>query len=142
MDNLRYGRLRHNGRRIIAAAKMAGADGLSRISKRNTRTEVGEGGGLLSGRGKIAPDGARTSFWMDEFSCRPEALISAAGIPDGPVALSHRLSTIKACRSRIIVIEAGEITENGTHAGVDSRTQPLYYDLGHASVPRGNGAEL
>ncbi|MFQ5616793.1 MAG: ABC transporter ATP-binding protein, partial [Anaerolineales bacterium] len=141
-DNIRYGRLDATDEEVERAAKLAGADDFIKTLKNGYDEEVGEGGVLLSVGQKQLISLARAIladpdiFIMDEATSSVDTLTEAlvqrgmARIlkghtnslrtsPSTPLRTSfiiaHRLSTIKRA-DRILVIEDGRITEQGTHA--------------------------
>jgi ATP-binding cassette subfamily B multidrug efflux pump len=133
-DNIRYGRPEASDEQIIAAAKRAEAwdfiEGLKDASGRQgLDTHVGERGVKLSGgqRQRIAI--ARVMLKdapilvLDEATSALDSEIEAAiqdslyRLMEGKtvIAIAHRLSTI-AAMDRLVVVEAGRIVEQGTHA--------------------------
>ncbi|MBN1993473.1 MAG: ABC transporter ATP-binding protein [Anaerolineae bacterium] len=128
-DNIRYGRLDATDEEIETAAKLAHAHEFIVGMEKGYDEEVGEGGGLLSTGQKQLISLARAVlaqpeiFIMDEATSSVDTLTEAL-IQQGMETLmagrtsfiiAHRLSTIKKA-DRILVIEAGRITEMGTHA--------------------------
>jgi ATP-binding cassette subfamily B protein len=127
-DNIRYGRLDASDEEIIEAAKIAGAHDFIVMLEKGYDQNVGEGGNLLSVGQKQLISLARAVlarpelFIMDEATSSVDTLTEAL-IQRGMEALmqgrtsfviAHRLSTIRRA-NRIIVIENGKITEQGTH---------------------------
>ena len=127
-ENIRYGRLDASDTEIEEAAKLAGAfDFISKLDKKFDEP-VGEAGNNLSVGQKQLISLTRAIlakpeiFIMDEATSSVDTLTEAL-IQKGMETLmhgrtsfviAHRLSTIKRA-SRILVIEAGEIAEMGTH---------------------------
>ncbi|MBC8331170.1 MAG: ABC transporter ATP-binding protein [Anaerolineae bacterium] len=128
MENIRYGKLDASDEEIIAAAKLAGAHEFIEKFDKGYLEEVGEGGNLLSVGQKQLISLARAVlrkpeiFIMDEATSSVDTLTEALiqkgmeNLMQGRTSfvIAHRLSTIKRA-SRILVIEAGKITEMGTH---------------------------
>ncbi|MFP5513686.1 MAG: type I secretion system permease/ATPase [Alphaproteobacteria bacterium] len=114
--------------RMREAARMAGADAFIESLPQGYDTEVGERGGLLSGgqRQRIALARALVAdprlVILDEATSALDYDTEAAileRLPDilkGRTALviAHRLNALALC-DRIVVMEHGEIVEQGTH---------------------------
>lgn len=128
-DNIRYGRLAATAAEIEEAARIAGAHDFVVNLPKGYQENVGEGGNLLSVGQKQLISLARAVlarpelFIMDEATSSVDTLTEAL-IQRGMEALmrgrtsfviAHRLSTIRRA-DRILVIEAGRIAEQGTHA--------------------------
>ena len=140
-ENIRYGRLDASDEDILDAAKIAGAhDFITQLDKGYDQN-VGEGGNLLSVGQKQLISLARAVlarpelFIMDEATSSVDTLTEAL-IQRGMEALmkgrtsfviAHRLSTIRRA-DRILVIEDGRITEQGSHAEL-LRQRGHYYRL-------------
>ena len=124
---------------IIRAAKVAGAHDFIAEMPEGYDTIVGERGTSLSGgqRQRIAIARAllvnpRILIFDEATSAldyESEALIkknmAAIGKNRTVFIIAHRLSTVRTC-DRIIVIEKGEIVEEGTHDGLLSRPNGRY----------------
>ncbi len=130
-ENIRYGRLTATDAEIEAAARVAGAHEFVSKLPKGYDENVGEGGNLLSVGQKQLVSLARAVlaepelFIMDEATSSVDTLTEAL-IQRGMEALmqgrttfiiAHRLSTIRRAH-RILVIEDGRITEEGTHAAL------------------------
>ena len=140
-ENIRYGQLEATDKEIEAAAKIAGAHDFIVTLEKSYDQNVGEGGNLLSVGQKQLISLARAVlskpelFIMDEATSSVDTLTEAL-IQRGMEALmkgrtsfviAHRLSTIRRA-NRILVIEDGHITEQGTHAEL-LRQRGHYYRL-------------
>jgi ATP-binding cassette subfamily B multidrug efflux pump len=132
--NIRYGRLTASDAQVEAAAKKAHAHGfIVGLRDWNGRTgydaHVGERGVKLSGGQRQRVALARVILKdapilvLDEATSSLDSEVEAAiqeqllGLMEGKtvIAIAHRLSTI-ARMDRLIVLEAGRIVEQGTHA--------------------------
>jgi ATP-binding cassette subfamily B multidrug efflux pump len=132
--NIRYGRLSASDAQVEAAAKKAHAHGfIVGLRDWNGRTgydaHVGERGVKLSGGQRQRVALARVILKdapilvLDEATSSLDSEVEAAiqeqllGLMEGKtvIAIAHRLSTI-ARMDRLIVLEAGRIVEQGTHA--------------------------
>ncbi len=128
-ENIRYGLLEATDEEVEAAAKLAGAHDFIIELDEGYDEEVGEGGGLLSVGQKQLISLARAVladpdiFIMDEATSSVDT-ITEARIQKGmdhilskrtSFVIAHRLSTIRRA-DRILVLQAGRITEMGSHA--------------------------
>lgn len=127
-ENIRYGRLEAGDDEIKAVAKMAHAHDFIEKLPQGYSTLVGERGVKLSGgqRQRVAIARAMLKnapiLVLDEatsaLDSESEVLIQDAlwTLMEGRTAIviAHRLSTVQKM-DRIIVMEDGEITEQGTH---------------------------
>ncbi len=140
-ENLRYGKLDATDEEIEAAAKLAGADEFIKTLPKGYDEEVGEGGNLLSVGQKQLISLARAVlakpelFIMDEATSSVDTLTEAL-IQKGMETLmqgrtsfiiAHRLSTIRKA-DRILVIENGGVSEQGSHAEL-LKARGHYYRL-------------
>jgi ATP-binding cassette, subfamily B, bacterial len=129
MDNIRYGRLDASDEEVLIAARQANADEFIQKLPNGYETLVGERGTKLSGgqrqRVAIARAMLKNSpiLILDEatsaLDSESEQLIQDAlwKLIEGRTAIvvAHRLSTIQRM-DRIIVLQEGQISEQGTHA--------------------------
>ncbi len=128
MENIRYGKLDATNEEIINATKIVNAYDFIMKKEEQFETEVGEGGDKLSTGEKQLISFARAIlsnpriFILDEATAsidtQTEQIIQAAinKVLTGRTSfiIAHRLSTIRAC-DRILVIENGELIEEGSH---------------------------
>ena len=140
-DNIRYGRLDATDDEVIDAAKLAGAHDFITLLDKGYEEQVGEGGVLLSVGQKQLISLARAVlakpeiFIMDEATSSVDTLTEALiqrgmeSLMQGRTSfvIAHRLSTIRRA-DRILVIDGGRITEQGTHAEL-LRQRGHYYRL-------------
>jgi ATP-binding cassette subfamily B protein len=140
-DNIRYGRLDATDEDVEQAARIACAHDFVARMEQGYDEQVGEGGSRLSVGQKQLISLARAVlsnpeiFIMDEATSSVDTLAEAL-IQKGMDALmkgrtsfviAHRLSTIRRA-DRILVIEDGQITEQGTHAEL-IQARGHYYSL-------------
>lgn len=140
-DNIRYGKLDATDDEVIEAAKVVRAHEFIMKLENGYDTEVGEGGGMLSTGEKQLVSFARaiigkpSLFFLDEatssIDTESEAKIQKA-IEEvlqnrTSFIVAHRLSTIRSA-DRILVIDKGEILEQGTHEELLKR-KGHYYEL-------------
>ncbi len=140
-DNIRYGKLDATDEEIMQALKMVNADRLIARMEKGLDTSVGEGGNMLSTGEKQMLSFARAIisdpqiFILDEatssIDTETEHLIQDAIdkllVGRTSFLIAHRLSTIRSA-DRILVINNGEIIEEGTHHDL-IRLQGYYYKL-------------
>ncbi len=140
-ENIRYGRLDATDAEVEKAAATVGATTFIRRLEHGFDSEVGEGGGLLSVGEKQLVSFARAVladpvfFVFDEatssIDTEAERLIQEAirKILEGRTSfvIAHRLSTIREA-DRILVIDKGEIVEDGDHETLIGR-RGRYYTL-------------
>ncbi len=140
-DNIRYGRPDATEEEVAAAARMVGAEPFILAMKDGYQSDVGEGGNRLSTGQKQLISFARailtnpSIFVLDEATSsvdtETEQLIQDAiqKVLHGRTSfvIAHRLSTIRSA-DRILVIQNGKITEDGTHQQLIAQ-QGYYYHL-------------
>ncbi len=133
-DNLRYGRWDASQEEIEAAAVAANAHDFLRALPEGYDTYLGEGGARLSGgqRQRIAIARAllrdaplllldeATSALDAESEAQVQEALERLMKTRTTVVIAHRLATVRAA-DRIIVMEAGQIVEEGTHASLTAR---------------------
>jgi ABC-type multidrug transport system fused ATPase/permease subunit len=140
-DNVRYGRPDADDAAVEAAGRAAHVDEFAEALPEGYDTDVGEGGGKLSGgqRQRVAiarallRDPALLVF--DEatsaLDAKSEQLVQDAieRLMRGRtvVVIAHRLSTIRRA-DRIVVLEAGRVTQTGSHEELIARPG-LYSEL-------------
>jgi ATP-binding cassette subfamily B multidrug efflux pump len=141
MDNIRFGRPSASDDDVIAAAKLARADGFIQRLPDGYQTVLGErGGGLSQGQRQLLAI-ARAALAdpriliLDEATSsvdtRTERLIQSAleELLHGRTSfvVAHRLSTVRNA-DKVLVIDQGEIIERGTHDDLMA-ARGFYYDL-------------
>jgi ATP-binding cassette subfamily B protein len=140
-ENVRYGRLDASDAEVEQAARHAGAHDFIAKMEKGYDAEVGEGGNRLSVGQKQLISLARAILARPEIFIMDEATSSVDTITESLIQrgmeslmkgrtsflIAHRLSTIKRA-DRIVVVEAGKITEMGTHAEL-IRAGGHYYSL-------------
>lgn len=140
-ENIRYGKLTATDEDIIEAAKVVHAHDFIMKLEKGYDTEVGEGGGMLSTGEKQLISFARAIigkprlFFLDEatssIDTESEAKIQKAieEVLENRTSfiVAHRLSTIKNA-DRILVIDQGEILEQGNHEEL-LKKRGHYYEL-------------
>lgn len=140
-DNIRYGRLDATQAEIEAAATVAGAHEFIVALQDGYDAQVGEGGNQLSLGQKQLISFARAVLKQPRLLVMDEATSSIdteterqiqeglARVLSGRTSfvIAHRLSTIRAA-DRILVIEKGQILEQGTHLEL-LRRGGHYHDL-------------
>ncbi|MDR3148497.1 MAG: ABC transporter ATP-binding protein/permease [Oscillospiraceae bacterium] len=140
-DNIRYGRLDATDAEIEEAARAVGAHEFVTQLSKGYDTEVGEGGDLMSTGQKQLISFARAIladpkiFVLDEatssIDTESELKIQATGdtLLKGRTSfvIAHRLSTVRDA-DRILVIDKGEIAEQGSHTELIAK-RGRYYEL-------------
>ncbi len=141
LENIRYGRLDASDEEVMAAARLAHADGFIRRLPQGYNTLLSERGGNLSEGQRQLVTIARAILAdpailiLDEATSsvdtRTEARIQKAlqELMKGRTSfvIAHRLSTI-ATADQVIVIDQGRIIEQGTHETLLAR-QGAYHRL-------------
>ncbi|GAA3768063.1 ABC transporter ATP-binding protein [Terriglobus aquaticus] len=160
-NNIAYGQPNVSLDRVQAAARAALADDFISAMPDGYNTILGERGHRLSGgeRQRIAIARALLKdapiLILDEatsaLDAESESLVqqALANLMQDRTALviAHRLSTVRRA-DRILVLEAGEIVECGTHAelvnagGLYQRLYELQFDTGDASASPGESMPL
>jgi ABC-type multidrug transport system fused ATPase/permease subunit len=133
-ENIRYGRLRATQDEIVEAARLAGIDEQIAQFPDGYQTRVGQKGAWLSGgqRQRLALARALVSnapiLILDEATASVDAA-SERLIQESlerfrgrrtVIVIAHRLSTVVGA-DRIVVLEHGQIVEQGTHAELLAR---------------------
>ena len=152
-DNIAYGAPGASREAVVAAARQAAADGFIAALPQGYDTELGERGVTLSGgeRQRLAIARAilkdAPALLLDEatssLDAESETLVQGAleRLMKGRTTLviAHRLATIVNA-DRILVIEAGCVVEEGTHAsllaanGLYARLARLQFETGAAAL--------
>ncbi|MCH5288066.1 MAG: ABC transporter ATP-binding protein [Christensenellaceae bacterium] len=153
-DNIRYGRPDASDEEVRRAAQMVGAEPFILKMTDGYNAKVGEGGNRLSTGQKQLISFARAIltnpaiFVLDEATSsvdtETEQLIQNAiqTVLSGRTSfiIAHRLSTIRSA-DRILVIQNGEIIEDGTHRQLIAR-QGYYYQLYTNQFQEEQGLEI
>lgn len=140
-ENIRYGKMDATDEEVEAAARLVRAHEFIEQFEKGYETQVGEGGSLLSGGQKQLISFARAVlrspqiFVLDEATSsvdtQTEQLLRSALeklLKDRTsFVVAHRLSTVKNA-DVILVIEDGEIAEQGRHEELMAR-RGMYYQL-------------
>jgi ATP-binding cassette, subfamily B, bacterial len=152
-DNIAYGEPRATREAIVAAARQAAAHGFISALPQGYDTPLGERGATLSGgqRQRIAIARAILKdapvLLLDEatsaLDAESETLVQGAlgtlMMGRTTLVIAHRLATIVNA-DRILVLEAGAIVEEGTHAsllaanGLYARLARLQFKAGAAAL--------
>ena len=147
MENIRYGKPSASDAEVIAAAKAAFAHDFISDLPEGYATFLGERGVRLSGGQRQRISIARamlknpplllldeaTSALDAESERMVQAALESAMKDRTTLVIAHRLATVQRA-DRIVVMEAGEIVETGTHAqlvasgGLYSRLAALQFD--------------
>ena len=140
-DNIRYGKPEATDEEVRRAAQMVNAEGFILKMENGYDTQVGEGGNRLSTGQKQLISFARAIlcnpalFVLDEATSsvdtETEQIIQHAiqTVLAGRTSfiIAHRLSTVRSA-DRILVIQHGKITEDGTHQQLIAK-RGYYYQL-------------
>jgi ATP-binding cassette subfamily B protein len=147
MENIRYGRPEASDEEVVAAATAAFAHDFISALPDGYRTFLGERGVRLSGGQRQRLSIARailknaplllldeaTSALDAEGERMVQAALESAMQGRTTIVIAHRLATVQRA-DRIVVMEAGEIVETGTHAelvaakGLYARLAALQFD--------------
>jgi ATP-binding cassette subfamily B protein len=147
MENIRYGRPEASDAEVVAAATAAYAHDFISALPEGYKTFLGERGVRLSGGQRQRISIARamlknpplllldeaTSALDAEGERMVQAALETAMRHRTTLVIAHRLSTVQRA-DRIVVMEAGEIIETGTHAelvasgGLYARLAALQFD--------------
>ena len=148
MENIRYGRPQASDAEVMAAARAAFAHDFITALPEGYKTFLGERGVRLSGGQRQRISIARamlknpplllldeaTSALDAESERMVQAALESAMKDRTTLVIAHRLATVQRA-DRIIVMEAGEIVETGTHAqlaaagGLYARLAALQFDV-------------
>ena len=147
MDNIRYGKLDATDEEVIAAAKLANADGFIRhLPEGHDTVLTGDGANLSQGQRQLLAI-ARAAIADPPVLILDEATSSIDTrteriVQDGmdklmkgrtTFVIAHRLSTVKNSDC-IMVLEQGRVIERGTHDELISQ-QGRYYQLYTGKAP-------
>ncbi len=147
MENIRYGRPGASDDEVIAAARAAFAHEFITALPEGYQTFLGERGVRLSGGQRQRISIARamlknpplllldeaTSALDTESERMVQAALESAMKDRTTLVIAHRLSTVQRA-DRIVVLEAGQIVETGTHAqllakgGLYARLAAMQFD--------------
>ena len=141
LENIKYGKTNATEEEVIKAAQKASADEFIKELPKGYNTKVGERGVILSGGEKQRIAIARailknapilvfdeaTSALDSQSEKHIQKSMSKLMKNKTVIAIAHRLSTLKEM-DRILVMEKGEIVEQGTHDAL-LRKKGLYAKL-------------
>ena len=151
LENIRYGRPQASEEEVVAAAKAAHAHEFISALPDGYQSFLGERGVRLSGGQRQRISIARamlknpplllldeaTSALDSESERMVQAALEAAMLGRTTIVVAHRLATVQRA-DRILVLDGGELVEDGTHAELMARSG-LYARL--ASMQFGVQAE-
>jgi ATP-binding cassette, subfamily B, bacterial len=155
MENIRYGRPQASDEDVLAAARAAFAHDFISALPEGYKTFLGERGVRLSGGQRQRISIARailknpplllldeaTSALDAESERMVQAALESAMKGRTTLVIAHRLATVQRA-DRIIVMEAGEIVETGTHSqlsasgGLYARLAALQFEQAEIMSPR------
>ncbi|MDN2567097.1 ABC transporter ATP-binding protein/permease [Aquibium sp. A9E412] len=138
-DNIRYGRPGASDAEVEEAARLAHADDFIRRQPDGYDTMVGENGVTLSGGQRQRVSIARailrdapillldeaTSALDNESEARVQAALEQVMRGRTTIVIAHRLSTVVNA-DHIVVMEDGEVVEEGTHGALVARPGGVY----------------
>ena len=141
-DNIRYGRPDASDAEVEEAARLAHADDFIRATPQGYETPVGENGASLSGGQRQRVSIARallrdapillldeaTSALDTESEARVQAALETVMKGRTTIVIAHRLSTVVDA-DKIVVVEAGEVVEEGTHDALLAAASGAYAQL-------------
>ncbi len=156
-ENVLYGNPDASEKQVAAALRGAGASGLLKSLPHGLETEVGEHGRRLSGgerqrvaiarallkRSPILALDEATSHLDNETEAALRRSLRAAAKGKSVIMIAHRLSTIRHA-DRILVLERGKVSEQGTHDELLARAG-LYaslWQLQQGADSSGGGLEV
>ncbi|MCJ8148968.1 ABC transporter ATP-binding protein [Shinella sedimenti] len=153
-DNIRYGRPDATDAEIEEAARHAYAHDFILAQPLGYDTPVGENGVTLSGGQRQRLSIARalvrnapillldeaTSALDTESEQAVQRALDEAMSGRTVVVIAHRLSTVVRA-DKIIVMQAGQVVEEGTHAALATRENGLYARLNNLQAPTAGAAQ-
>ena len=148
-DNIRYGRPEATDAEVETAAKMAYAHDFILAQPQGYDTPVGENGMTLSGGQRQRLSIARalvrdapillldeaTSALDTESEAFVQKALDTAMTGRTVIVIAHRLSTVVNA-DRIVVMQEGEVVEEGTHESLIARENGLYARLNNLQTVR------
>merc|ERR1712111_97495 len=140
--NINYGNLQASNDQVIQAAKMAELHDSILSWPNGYETQVGERGLKLSGGEKQRVSIARAILKDSPILVFDEATSSLDSITENSIMraldiatkdrtsiiIAHRLSTVVDC-DQILVLDRGQVVEQGTHQELVSKTDSYYNKL-------------